>query len=180
MPMGVLSIGVPAVATEPTFVVAALGAPAPAADTPIAPNWPAEPGGTNSESSENSGLLPKTSSSSPGAGGAGGAGGSDGGDACYVRFMARVRSALGQFYGSVRSALGHVMSRYVTLCQFYGSVRSALGQFYVSSTPEPQRSKTITRDETPMSLQNYRVRTRAWCVQPPPWWRWRQRPTKRI
>ena len=34
----------------------------------------------------------------------------DGGDACYVRFMPRVRSALGQFYGSVRSALGHVRS----------------------------------------------------------------------
>ena len=34
----------------------------------------------------------------------------DGGGACYVRFMARVRSALGQFYGSVRSALGHVRS----------------------------------------------------------------------
>ena len=37
-------------------------------------------------------------------------GAADGGDACYVRFMPRVRSALGQFYGSVRSALGHVMS----------------------------------------------------------------------
>ena len=30
----------------------------------------------------------------------------DGGDACYVRFMSRVRSALGQFHGSVRSVLG--------------------------------------------------------------------------
>ena len=34
-----------------------------------------------------------------------------------------------------------------------------LGQFYVSSMPEPQRSENITRDETPMSLQNFRVRT---------------------
>ena len=29
--------------------------------------------------------------------------GPDRGDACYVQFMSRVRSALGQFYGSVRS-----------------------------------------------------------------------------
>ena len=35
---------------------------------------------------------------------------SDGGDACYVRFMPRVRSALGPFYGSARLALGHVRS----------------------------------------------------------------------
>ena len=32
--------------------------------------------------------------------------GADGGDACYVRFMSRVRLALGQFYGSIRFALG--------------------------------------------------------------------------
>jgi hypothetical protein len=31
-----------------------------------------------------------------------------------------------------------------------------------------------------MSLQNSVCAHRTWCVQPPPWWRWRQRPTKRI
>ena len=77
-------------------------------------------------------------------------------------------AALCQFYGSVRSALGHVRS---VLCQFY------VCQFHVHLPPpvgtaRAPAKKNITRDETPMSLQNSVCAHRAWCVQPPsPWWR---------
>ena len=60
--------------------------------------------------------------------------------------MPRVRSALGQFYGSVRSALG----------QFYGSVRSALGhvrsvlcQFYARAPAKQNYHKRRNAHVTP-------------------------------
>ena len=66
--------------------------------------------------------------------------------------MPRVRSALGQFYGSVRSALG----------QFYGSVRSALGhvrsvlcQFYARAPAKQKYHKRRNAHVTP----EFRVRT---------------------
>ena len=109
------------------------------------------------------------------------AGSADGGDACYVRFMPRVRSALGQFYGSVRSVL----------CQFYGSVRSAFGQrsVRVRSVLCPPPTGTARAQAT---KQKYHKRRNAHVtpefpyahtvrgVQPPWWQVRRQRPTKRI
>ena len=102
---------------------------------------------------------------------------SDGGDARYYDdrfFMPRVRSALlGQFYGSVWSAFGHVRS---ALGQFYVSYMSVLCQFYVlypppttgtARAPAPSDEAKISQDmKRPCHSRISVCADRAWYVKP--------------
>ena len=46
--------------------------------------------------------------------------------------------------------------------------------------PSPGEAKISQETKRPCHSRISVCAHRAWCVRPPPWWRWRQRPTKRI